>query len=338
MKQKHNNLKRILHRCFEELKATKDIANIISPKAAYITFRAKIDIQIMNRNGYKETIRMKERLLKKHQIMLNYFEKEYKDYWNHYQCSEKSSIDCNPNLRNKIWICWWQGLENAPQIVQQCIKTIKQNAGKYEVIVITEKNCRDYVTFPNWIEEKVKKGIITKTQFSDMLRLNLLATYGGLWIDSTFYCTKSSLEQYMHLPLWTIKRPDYGHASVACGYFAGYSLGCSYENKWVYEVPRDFLFNYWKKQDRMIDYLLVDYAIVLAQKHITRIAELFNQIPPNNPNCDELFKVLGEPYNEEKWKRITQDTTIYKLTWKQTFPKTIDGKITFYGKLMEGTL
>ena len=54
MKQRHNNFKRVFHRCCEELRATKDIAQIISLKAAYIAFRAKIDIQIMNRNGYKE--------------------------------------------------------------------------------------------------------------------------------------------------------------------------------------------------------------------------------------------------------------------------------------------
>ena len=66
-----------------------------------------------------------------------------------------------------------------------------------------------------WIEEKRKRNIISRTMFSDLLRMNLLATYCGIWIDSTFFCTKPCFESYMSQPLWSIKRPDYLHCSVA---------------------------------------------------------------------------------------------------------------------------
>ena len=51
----HINVKRIVHRISEELDATSRIAKVTSWRDAMETFRAKIDIQIMNRNGYKET-------------------------------------------------------------------------------------------------------------------------------------------------------------------------------------------------------------------------------------------------------------------------------------------
>lgn len=337
MAQKHNSIKRILHRCGEELKATCDVAKAVSLRAALVTFRAKIDIQIMNRNGFKESESVKNRLMKKHQIMLDFLENRYRDYWKEYHCPTVLP-ECDEKLRNKIWICWWQGLENAPEIVKTCVDSIKRNAGRYEVICITESNYKDYVQFPEWIEEKRRQNIISRTIYSDLLRMNLLSTYGGLWIDSTFFCVKPCFEGYMKLPLWTIKRPDYGHCSVACGYFANYSLGCSYENRWIFEVVKDFLFNYWKENDKLIDYLLTDYAIVLSQRHNKQLAEAFEKIQPNNPYCDELFKVLGQPFDEEIWRRISKDTVLYKLTWKQSFPKEIDGKQTFYGKLIEGIL
>ena len=66
MKQKHNTFKRIFHRICEELKATYDVAQVISWKAALVTFRAKIDIQIMNRNGFKEPEHLFRILLYKH--------------------------------------------------------------------------------------------------------------------------------------------------------------------------------------------------------------------------------------------------------------------------------
>ncbi len=168
--------------------------------------------------------------------------------------------------------------------------------------------------------------------------MSILAKYGGIWIDSTFFCTGRSFEDYMKLPLWSIKRPDYLHASIASGYFAGYSLGCGYENRWMFAVIRDFLFNYWKECDKLIDYLLVDYAVVISEMHNKEIADAFAKIEPNNTYCDELFKVLGQPYDENIWNRIKQDTVLYKLTWKQSFPKEINGKPTFYGMLVEDKL
>ena len=245
MVQNHNNIKRIFHRVMEELKASIDIAKDISIKAALITFRSKIDIQIMNRNGYKESEAVKNRLMKKHQIMIDFLEDKFKDYWKNYQVQELMP-DCDEKLRNNIWICWWQGIDNAPEIVKACVNTIKRNAGEYEVIVITDDNYKNYVQFPDWLEEKRKKGIISRTIYSDLLRLNLLARYGGIWIDSTFFCTGSSFEDYMKIPLWSVKRPDYLHCSIASGYFANYSLGCDYKHRYVYAVVRDFLYNYWK--------------------------------------------------------------------------------------------
>lgn len=337
MTNNHNSIKRIIHRSLEEIQASVDVAKVISLKAAITTFRAKVDIQIMNHNGFKEPESVKNRLMKKHQVMIDYLEHQFKDYWENYKVPELTP-DNDDKLRNKIWICWWQGVENAPEIVKACVKTIKEHAGEYEVIVITDENCKEYVQFPEWIERKYKEGVFSRTHYSDLLRMSILAKYGGIWIDSTFFCSGRSFEDYMKLPLWSIKRPDYLHCSIASGYFAGYSLGCGYENRWMFAVIRDFLFNYWKECDKLIDYLLVDYAVVVSQMHIKEIAEAFARIEPNNKYCDELWKVLGQPYDEQLWKRICKDTVLYKLTWKQSFPKEIDGKPTLYGKLIDGTL
>lgn len=333
----NNNIRRVLHRCMEELRSTYDIAKTISFNAALVTFRAKVDIQIMNRNGYKEPVKVKNRLLNKHKIILEYLENKYKDYWLKYNFT-KDLPDCDVNLQNKIWICWWQGLEIAPEIVKACVESIKCYAGKYEVICITEDNYKNYVEFPDWIERKYNDKIFSRTHYSDLLRMNILATYGGIWIDSTFFCAGPCFESYMQMPLWSIKRPDYLHCSVAGGYFAGYSLGCSYKNRWIFKVIRDILFKYWQDNDKLVDYLLVDYAVVLAQKHYKEIADAFSMIEPNNTYCDELCKVLGQPYDGSIWKNISKDTILYKLTWKQSFEKEVDGKKTFYGKLIDGTL
>ena len=234
-----------------------------------------------------------------------------------------------------IWICWWQGLEQAPELVKTCVESIKKNAGNHRVIVLTEDNYKNYVDIPAWVEEKKNKGIITKTNYSDLLRLSLLAKHGGMWLDSTFLCIQPILGMYFKEPLWSIKRPDYFHASVASGYFAGYSLCCNEDNRYIFKTVRDFFLNYWKNNDTMVDYLMVDYMIVLAQQHDKRIAEAFRNIKSNNPNCDELYKVMSQPFDKEKWESMRKDTCLFKLSWKYQYPVEKNGKKTFYGELLE---
>ena len=165
----------------------------------------------------------------------------------------------------------------------------------------------------------------------------MLSNYGGIWLDSTFFCT-SNIEKLFDLPIWTIKRPDYGHASVACGQFANYSLGCDVEHRRFFGLLRDFIINYWKNNDEIIDYLLTDYLIVLILKYDKESKLLFNSIEPNNPDCDELFKVLGCEFSETKWKELNQNTCLFKLSWKYEYPYEVSNKDTFYKKLINKKL
>ena len=334
----HKNLKRLFHRVIEELNSTKRIAKVVGWKNAFLTLRAKFDIQIMNHNSYIETPNIKKRLLKKHEIMMHYIDKEFSEFIDDYDFNDVKLEKNDKKLNNIIWVCWWQGLDNAPEIVKTCINSIINNSGKYKVIVLTDENYRQYVNMPDWIEEKRKNGIISRTHYSDFLRMEILAEHGGIWLDSTFYCKNVDFDKYFDLPVWTIKRPDYGHASVACGNFANYSLGCNSKNRRVFAVIRDFLAYYWQNNDEIIDYLLTDYLIVLVQKYDKNIKKLFDNIPSNNPKCDELFKILSDEYNDCVWNDLITNTSLFKLTWKQNFSKEINGKKTFYGKIIDKEL
>lgn len=329
----HNSLKRIVHRSCEELGATARIARVTSWPEAINTFRAKLDIQVMSRNGYKEPPAVKERLLRKHETVLKYLENRFGDFYAAYGY-DAPLPPSDPSLEGKIWMCWWQGEENAPEIVRACIDSVRRNAGGHEVVVITDENVRDYVDIPEWVFDKVKNGVMSRTNLSDLLRLSLLAEHGGMWLDATFFCC-GSLNEYMELPIWSIKRPDYLHASVACGMFAGYSLACNAGARKPFVVARDFFLNYWKNSDSLIDYLLVDYLIVLAQRHDPSIAASFASIKPNNPRCDDLISLLDKPFDLDEWNGLTAETKLFKLTWKQRFSSESNVSQTFYGRILE---
>lgn len=305
------DVSRIKKRMIEELRATKEIISDTSISDGLITLFAKAEIQYLARTGKNVTERQKKHLLRKHRIMLQYFEKQFGNYFKNYNYAQKSISD--GGRQNRIWICWWQGIDEAPSIVKVCVESIRKYSRNCEVIIITEENYQEYVTFPNWIEQKYKRGIISRTHYSDLLRLSLLAEYGGLWLDATFFCAGDFIEDVFSYPLYSIKRPGYSCLSVANGNFANYALACNNASRRCFAIIRDFCMEYWKQKDYLIDYLVTDYMIVIAQFYDTDIREKFEQIPVNNPECDELFKVLGEPYDEQIWKKIKSKTSITNI-------------------------
>lgn len=78
---------------------------------------------------------------------------------------------------------------------------------------------------------------------------------------------------------------------------------------------------------------MVDYLIVLLQRRDQYVHQMFQQIPINNPKCDELYNVLGKAYDEKLWRKIQS-----YLSWKQPFPLREDVQDTFYAKLLEEKL
>src|ERR1700748_2440425 len=81
-----------------------------------------------------------------------------------------------------IWFLWLQGLDNAPLVVQKCYESWLKHNPYWTITFLDETNIRDFVSLPD--------VQITRQSLSDVLRINLLAKYGGIWVDATCYCVK----------------------------------------------------------------------------------------------------------------------------------------------------
>ena len=102
------------------------------------------------------------------------------------------------DMSNTVWICWLQGIENAPKLVKNCYKSVRHNVKDMDIVVLDEKNLFNYVSLPDYIVKKWKNKTITNTHFSDIIRLNILNLHGGLWLDATTYLT-GPLPKYLSL-------------------------------------------------------------------------------------------------------------------------------------------
>lgn len=148
------------------------------------------------------------------------------------QFPEKVSELNSPVASTQImaWTCWWQGEEQAPDIVKACIESQKKYVpGGVKHIVITEKNVEDYIILPAYILEKVKAGDITLTTLSDMIRSALLYKYGGFWMDSTLMVLNPLDKEILNYSLYTRNLPETQYCSNAM--WAGWFLYAKPGNK-----------------------------------------------------------------------------------------------------------
>ena len=89
--------------------------------------------------------------------------------------AERVSTSSTTIRTKKIWFCWLQGMEDAPEVVKACYNSLALGewfrVNGYEVIVIDEKNWREYVKLPDYIIRRREKKQIPSAHFSDLLRL-----------------------------------------------------------------------------------------------------------------------------------------------------------------------
>jgi hypothetical protein len=89
-------------------------------------------------------------------------------------------------LPRTIWMAWYQGLRDAPPIIRVCHDSwVRQNPG-WDVILLDETTADRYVN----VGALVGRGRtdIDPQKRSELLRMNLLARYGGVWVDATCFC------------------------------------------------------------------------------------------------------------------------------------------------------
>ena len=99
----HSSIKRIVHRIGEECRSTAEIARLTSWPEALETFMAKVDIQMMNRNGFKEPPAVRNRLVHKHEILMKYFEQRYGRFADEYDFHAPMQAS-DPALEGKIYV------------------------------------------------------------------------------------------------------------------------------------------------------------------------------------------------------------------------------------------
>ena len=253
--------------------------------------------------------------------IINRLRKKYKNYIldNKEMILQESS---KREYSDKIWFLWLQGIEQAPEIVKMCYNSIQQNLDNRELILLTDNNYRDFITFPDYIQEKIDEGIITKTHLSDLLRLELLTKYGGTWVDATVYISSSNFPNYMlKSDLFLFQKLKPGLDGNPRSISSWYITSCT--NNPILLLAKGLLFEYWKNNNYLIDYFLLHDFIELA---IETYPDEWKKVVPFSSSTPHILLLrLFDSFNEEMWTSIVSQTSIHKLTYKYDSNISIEG-------------
>lgn len=242
--------------------------------------------------------------------------------------NDYSSIE----LSNKVWIYWNKGIENAPELIQKCYASIRKNLKDREIIVLNDKNLSEYIKLPEYIVKKYNAKKMSPAHYSDILRISLLAKYGGCWLDSTVFCSSGEIPNYyFNQKLFVYKTLDLDRSDRRYLYASSWLISACRENNIIVSV-RDLLYKYWIKHNKIYDYFLVHILFTLVTEHYQ---EEFAEIPyyPNNSPHLLMFN-LEKKYNQTQWEIIKRHSVFHKLN-RQMFS---DDPESFYQMLIQDKL
>lgn len=273
----------------------------------------------------------------KDKLVLHYIEKKYGNF---IDALLKRNLETKKS-ETPIWVCWLQGEENAPELVKKCIASIRANANGHKVNVITEDNLSEFIQIPDYIIRNVAENKLSRTSYSDIIRSFLLAEYGGIWIDATFFITQMLPQPYFNSVVFSAaKQPEPKNRRAVCiseYRWTGSFIGCNICNYSLFTFLKDFFVEYEKNEIVFIDYLLIDYLIFIAFSRSRKIHDDITAIPDNNIDFGWLFHAMNDYYDEQKAKEMFfGETFCYKLSYKIGWKSSKKDKKTFYGAFLDG--
>ena len=230
-----------------------------------------------------------------------------------------------------IWICWLQGLEQAPDIVQKCVASVKHHMPDYKVQILTSENIFDFVSLPEHIVRKYQKGTISFTHFSDILRTALLVQHGGIWLDATVLLTDSIPSQMTDAPLFFLQK-----SILSTTPHAGSSwLLVAQKGNPVLQRVLDLLAAYWERENKLRDYYLFHLFLYLVLTKNPQGEEACQQIPyVLNVDAHIMRALLNTEFSDNQWKLLTSLSFVHKLTWKFNPNELLNKPGTFYDYIL----
>lgn len=247
----------------------------------------------------------------------------------------------NVNLHGKtpVWVLWFQGIDSAPQLVQNCVKSIRSNLpeDKAELHIISMDNMGEYINLPDWVVRKFGEGKISLAHLSDIVRFGLLYRYGGMWMDATCYMVRQFDDDFWTSDNFYTPRQPVSHwrADVTQGRW-NINVIKGAAGSIMFRFMLNAWYTYWDIEDHLLDYFMTDYFVSEAYDNLPEVRLQIDSCPYSQKHMLDLQPLMNHVYNADKWNELTSDTNVFKLSYKNEIKaENKVGKQTFYGHIVE---
>lgn len=214
-----------------------------------------------------------------------------------------------------IWQCWLQGTENMPPLVRECLHSVvaHKRPGQ-EVILITEQNYDSYVTLPDFIVRKRRDGRIGDAQFSDLLRIWLLASYGGYWIDATCLMTSEIPPRISNAGFFIF----HSYGEFAYTLIQSCFIRADAES-YLLQRWKQLMAELWRTEDSLLHYFqlhIMFKAMVRADWRARTEYLRMEAVTDKAMHILHGYMKENVPFSRESLDRAEKESFIHKLTYK----------------------
>lgn len=232
-----------------------------------------------------------------------------------YQCSWVQCLKCNSRketfsdsddifkpvyskIPNVIWT-FWEGDES--ELIKKCIGSWKKYNPEYKIIVLNKQNLAEYL--PNQDIGSIPHTGDFIQRYSDFVRVNVLKTYGGIWMDASIICQK-------HL-MWVHDIQNQSGADFIAYYRDGFTIS---EYKKSAPIIENWFFACVKGSPYVVDWYeemlrfsqtekVTDYLDTLLGENIS-----FQNVPPERYDYLVMYIIASSILQKKK-----RDYKIYLL-------------------------
>lgn len=180
---------------------------------------------------------------------------------------------------------------------------------------------------PDYLNEKLKSGVLPLAIYTDLMRVALLEHYGGTWMDVTILLTDEIPQEILNSDFFVFHN-SLGEIDNPVLYPVWF-IHAKQHNRTICEI-RNVLFAYWKRNNHVPEYLFSNIVITQIMRSSPEVEKKMPYL--NSDYSEYLVRVLGDKFTEEKFNWIKRLTGIHKLTYK--LEPSIDKEETVYHYLV----
>jgi len=92
------------------------------------------------------------------------------------------------DIPRTIWTLWHQGLDQAPTLVRRCVDSWRVHNPGWTLDVHDGNSIKRFVDLDGALGDN--RARVTHPALSDVVRIELLHEYGGVWVDATCFCCR----------------------------------------------------------------------------------------------------------------------------------------------------